>query len=170
MPCELAGQVVSTRLDPARVKIVAGNVIVADHERPSGESGSRYDWQHYIPLLERKPGALRNGAPFTDLPDALQRLCRDGGERAMSAVRSMVPEAGLEAVMVAVDLALAAVPAGRISVEQVLNVLARLNAAPAPEKVATALVVNTPLLADTAPRPAAHRQCRQGAGGRPCMI
>jgi hypothetical protein len=24
----------------------------------------RYDWQHYIPVLERKPGALRNGAPF----------------------------------------------------------------------------------------------------------
>jgi hypothetical protein len=33
-----------------------------------------YDWQHYIPLLQRKPGALRNGAPFVDMPEPLQQL------------------------------------------------------------------------------------------------
>ena len=35
-----------------------------------------YDPWHYVPVLKRKPGALRNGAPFKDwpLPSALGRL------------------------------------------------------------------------------------------------
>ena len=156
VPCEFAGQAVSARLYPQRVKIVAGEQLVAEHERLSGESQTQYDWQHYIPLVQRKPGALRNGAPFADLPEALQRLRRallreDGGDRAMAKVLAMVPTAGLEAVLVAVELALeTALPSGRISVEHVLNVLARLNAATKPEEVATALRVRTPPLADTA--------------------
>ena len=46
------------------------------HERLSAEGQTRYDWQHYIPLIQRKPGALRNGAPFADMPEPLQRLRR----------------------------------------------------------------------------------------------
>jgi hypothetical protein len=156
VPCELAGQMVSTRLYPQRVKVVAGEAIVADHERLTDEGQTRYDWQHYIPLLERKPGALRNGAPFADLPEALQRLRRAllreaGGDRVMAQVLAIVPRAGLEAVLVAVDLALeSAPPSGRVSVEHVINVLARLNAAPVPAQVSTALQVSTPPLADPA--------------------
>jgi len=45
---------------------------VATHERLSDRNQTRYDWQHYVPLIERKPGALRNGAPFADLPEPLQ--------------------------------------------------------------------------------------------------
>lgn len=156
VPCEWAGQMVSTRLYPHRVKVVAGDAIVADHERLTDEGRTRYDWQHYVPLLQRKPGALRNGAPFADMPEALQRLRRvllrePGGERAMAQVLAIVPKAGLDTVLVAVDLALeAAPPSGRVSVEHVVNVLARLNAAPAPGHVATSLAVSTPPLADTA--------------------
>ena len=29
-----------------------------------------YDWRHYLAVLQRKPGALRNGAPFAELPAA----------------------------------------------------------------------------------------------------
>jgi hypothetical protein len=32
----------------------------------SDSGGTRYDWQHYIPLVQRKPGALRNGALASD--------------------------------------------------------------------------------------------------------
>jgi hypothetical protein len=46
------------------------------HDRLSNAGETRYDWQHYIPLLQRKPGALRNGAPFADMPEPLQRLRR----------------------------------------------------------------------------------------------
>ena len=35
-----------------------------------------YDPWHYLPVLARKPGALRNGAPFKDwaLPPALEQV------------------------------------------------------------------------------------------------
>ena len=90
VPCELAGQMVSTRLYPGRVVVVAGDTAVASHERLGDESQTRYDWQHYIPLLQRKPGALRNGAPFADMPEALQQLRRgllreSGGDRVSGA-------------------------------------------------------------------------------------
>ena len=49
---------------------MAGDVAVAEHERLTDKGKTRYDWQHYIPLVQRKPGALRNGAPFIDLPRA----------------------------------------------------------------------------------------------------
>jgi transposase len=156
VPCELAGQMVSTRLYPTRVKVAAGDVIVADHERLSDKGKTWYDWQHYIPLVQRKPGALRNGAPFMDLPAPLQRLRRGllreiGGDRLMAKVLALVPAAGLEAVLVAVELALdGAPPSGRVSAEHVVNVLARLNAAPRPANVATMLQVLTPPIADTA--------------------
>jgi transposase len=156
VPCELAGQMVSTHLYPTRVTVVAGDCVVAEHERLTDKGKTRYDWQHYIPLVQRKPGALRNGAPFTDLPEPLQRLRRallreSGGDRLMARVLALVPTAGLEAVLVAVELALdGAPPSGRVSIEHVINVLARLNAAPRPANVETSLQVLTPPIADTA--------------------
>ncbi len=156
VPCELVGQMVSTRLYPGSVAVVAHDAVVARHERLSADGQTRYDWQHYIPLLQRKPGALRNGAPFADLPAPLQQLRRallrnPGGERVMAQVLAIVPTAGLDAVLVAVELALeSGPPSGRVSVEHVVNVLGRLNAAPAPQSVATALQVRTPPLANTA--------------------
>ena len=156
VPCELAGQMVSTRLYPTRVVVVAAGEIVADHTRLGDKSKTRYDWRHYIPLVQRKPGALRNGAPFTDLPEPLQRLRRSllretGGDRLMAKVLALVPGAGLDAVLVAVELALeSAPPSGRVSEQHVINVLARLNAPPWPANVQTPLQALTPPIVDTA--------------------
>ncbi len=49
------------------VVVVADDMIVARHLRLSGKGQTAYDWRHYIDLVPRKPGALRNGAPFTDM-------------------------------------------------------------------------------------------------------
>ena len=69
----------------------------------------------------------------------------------MAQVLAIVPTAGLDAVLVAVELALeSGPPSGRVSVEHVVNVLGRLNAAPLPQTAATQLKVSTPPLADTA--------------------
>jgi hypothetical protein len=154
VPCELAGHAVSTHLYPGKVVIVADDVVVASHERLSDRGQTKYDWQHYIPLIQRKPGALRNGAPFLDMPEPLQQLRRallrdPGGDRVMAQVLAIVPTAGLDAVLVAVELALESTRQGRVSVEHVVNVLARLNAVPAPENAMTALQVATPPLANT---------------------
>ena len=118
--------------------VVADEAIVACHERLGERSQTRYDWQHDIPLVQRKPGALRNGAPFADMHEALRQLRRgllrhSGGDRVMAQVLAQVPTAGLEAVLVAAELALeSGPPSGRVSLEHVVNVLGRLNAAPAP--------------------------------------
>ena len=154
VPCELAGQAVSTRLYPGKIVIVMDDAVVASHERLSDRGQTKYDWQHYIPLIQRKPGALRNGAPFADMPEPLQQLRRallrdPGGDRVMAQVLAIVPTAGLDAVLVAVELALESTRQGRVSVEHVLNVLARLNAEPLPESAATALQVATKPLANT---------------------
>ena len=156
VPCEWAGQMLSTRLYPTRAVVVADDVIVADHQRLMDKGKIRYDWRHYVPLLERKPGALRNGAPFAGLPEPLQRMRRAllreaGGDRVMAKILALVPGTGLEAVLVAVELALeGAPPSGRVSIDHVINVLARLNAPPRPDNVVTALQVRTPPTADTA--------------------
>jgi hypothetical protein len=151
VPCELVGQMVSTRLYPTRVAIVAGDAMVASHERLSDRGQTRYDWQHYIPLVQRKPGVLRNGAPFADLPPALLQLQqalvrRAGGDRVMAQVLAAVPMAGLESVLVAVELVL---ETGAVSAEHVLNVLGRLSASPPLEQAETALQLTEAPRADT---------------------
>jgi hypothetical protein len=151
VPCELAGQRVSTRLYPNRVDIADAEQVVASHERLADRGHIRYDWQHYIALVQRKPGALRNGAPFAELPAPLQRLRqglmrREGGDRVMAQVLAAVPTAGLEAVLVAVELV---VESGALSAEHVLNVVARLNAAPTPDSVETTLRLTQAPLANT---------------------
>jgi hypothetical protein len=132
---------VSTRLYPTRICIVAGDAIVASHDRIADRGQIHYDWEHYIPLIQRKPGALRNGAPFADLPGPLMRLKQGlmrhaGGDRVMARVLAVVPTAGLAAVLVAVELV---IESGVLSAEHVENVLARLTAAPQPASVETTL-------------------------------
>lgn len=156
VPCELAGHRVTTWLYPTEVAIVSDGQVVARHARLSDRGRTVYDWQHYIPLVQRKPGALRNGAPFVDLPEPLQQLRRallrhEGGDRLMAEVLALVPRAGLEAVLVASELALqAAPPSGRVSIEHVVNVMNRLNGEPAPPPVASELTMVEPPRADTA--------------------
>jgi len=156
VPCEWAGHRVSTRLYPTQIVVVAGDAIVACHDRLTNKGHTTYDWQHYIDLIQRKPGALRNGAPFHDMPEVLQRLRQSllrypGGDRAMADVLAAVPRAGLDAVLVAVAIALEDVtPSGQVSVEHVENVLARLNSPPAPELATTDLQLKEAPRADTA--------------------
>jgi hypothetical protein len=156
VPCEWAGQLVSTRLYPNRVDVVAQDAIVASHPRLTNRGQTSYDWQHYIELVQRKPGALRNGTPFLDLPPALLRLRQcllrhPGGDRLMAQVLAMVPKAGLDAVLVSVEVVLEGVtPSGSISVEHVRNVLARLNSPSMPEHAQTSLQLSHVPEANTA--------------------
>ena len=156
VPCEWAGQMVSTRLYPSRVDVVAQDAIVASHTRLTNRGQTSYDWQHYIELVQRKPGALRNGTPFLDLPPALRMLRQSllrhpGGDRVMAQVLAVVPQAGLDAVLVAVEVLLeGATPNGGISVEHVRNVLARLNSPPTPQQAETSLQLSQVPLANTA--------------------
>ena len=151
VPCELAGQRVSTRLYPNRVEIATDDMVIARHARLSDRGHICYDWQHYIALVQRKPGALRNGAPFADMPEPLLRLRQglmrhDGGDKTMAQVLNCVSIHGLEAVLVAVELV---IESGALSTEHVLNVLARLNAPPTPDTVQSRLHLEEAPVANT---------------------
>ena len=129
VPTRHVNTLLSLRVYPEQLVLVADGVEVARHARSFERDQTFYDWQHYIALVETKPGALRNGAPFKTMPEALQTLQRhllrhSGGDRVMTQVLAAVPVHGLEAVLVAAEIAL---EAGRPSAEHVLNVLARLK-------------------------------------------
>ncbi len=152
VPCEFAGRWVSSRLYPTRIDLVADDAVIASHARLLDRDQVSYDWQHYLPLIERKPGALRNGAPFADLPRPLRQLRHGlarhiGGDRIMAQVLAAVPVAGLEAVLVAVELVL---ESGALSAEHILNVVARLTAAPLPVTVENHLPLKDAPLANPA--------------------
>jgi hypothetical protein len=49
-----------------RIVIRQDGRTVAEHRRCYGRGETIYDPWHYVPVLARKPGALRNGAPFKD--------------------------------------------------------------------------------------------------------
>jgi hypothetical protein len=108
----------------------------------------------------RKPGALRNGAPFAEMPSPLRMLQdallrRPGGDRLMAEVLACVPTFGLEAVVAAAGRVLAS---GNASVEHVRNVLARLHEPPVPDLLETALQVREAPLADAARYDRLHRK------------
>ena len=48
--------------------------IAGDHRAQTRPGQTIYDWHHYLSVLQRKPGALRNGAPFTELPEGFKCL------------------------------------------------------------------------------------------------
>ena len=70
----------------------------------------------------------------------------DGGDKTMAQVLNCVSGHGLEAVLVAVELV---IESGALSTEHVLNVLARLNATPAPESVPSSLHLREVPVANT---------------------
>jgi len=81
-----------------RVVIRQDGAIVGEHQRRFGRGETSYDPWHYVPVLARKPGALRNGAPFKDwlLPASLERVRRklkgsDDGDRQMAQILATVP-------------------------------------------------------------------------------
>jgi transposase len=112
-----------------RIVIRQEGRIVAEHRRSMGRGETVYDPWHYVPVLARKPGALRNGAPFKDwvLPGALERVRRKlagshDGDRQMVDILAAVLTDGLTAVEAACAAALAE---GVHSADVVLNILAR---------------------------------------------
>jgi hypothetical protein len=112
-----------------RIVIRQDGRIVAEHSRSFGRGDTVYDPWHYVPVLARKPGALRNGAPFKDwvLPAAMERVRRklagaDDGNRQMVDILTTVLTDGLPAVEAACAEAIAQ---GVHSADVVLNILAR---------------------------------------------
>ena len=135
VPAEHVNRVVSLRIYPAELVVVVDGEEIARLTRSFERYQTRYDFRHYIGIVQRKPGALRNGAPFADMPEPLVLLQRHllrhpGGDKVMVQVLAAIPVHGLDVVIEAVCQAL---EAGRPSGEHVLNVLSRLKSPPQPD-------------------------------------
>lgn len=133
VPASYANRPVSLRVYADRLVVAAEGQIVCKHvriiDRRHDTAGQTvYDWRHYLAVLQRKPGALRNGAPFTELPEGFKRLQAAllkqlGGDREMVEILALVLHHDEQAVLAAVELAL---EAGVPTKTHVLNVLHRL--------------------------------------------
>ncbi len=118
--------------------------LIAEHPRffnraHKGPGKTRHDWRHYLAVVQRKPGTLRNGAPFTELPSSFKRLQsmllkRPGGDREMVDILALVLHHDEQKVEQAVDLALSS---GRASKQHVTNSLMRLLEGPKPAPMDT---------------------------------
>ncbi|MCW1385055.1 IS21 family transposase [Novosphingobium sp. KCTC 2891] len=139
VPASFANRPVSLRIYPDRIVIAAEGQILCEHSRIIDRSHHTcgrtiYDWRHYLAVIQRKPGALRNGAPFAEMPDAFrqlqsQLLRRPGGDREMAEILALVLQHDEQAVLCAVELAL---EGGVATKTHVLNVLHRLIDGKAP--------------------------------------
>jgi len=139
VPASFANRPVSLRIYPDRIVIAAEGRILCEHGRIIARSHHLpgrivYDWRHYLAVIQRKPGALRNGAPFTEMPDAFRQLQghllkRPGGDREMVEILALVLHHDEQAVLCAVELAL---EAGVPTKTHVLNILHRLTDGKAP--------------------------------------
>jgi transposase len=130
------GRPVEVRAYAERIEIRQDGRVVGEHRRCFGRDRTVYDPWHYVPVLVRKPGALRNGAPFKDwlLPGALERVRRrlagaGDGDRQMVDILAAVLSDGLPAVEAACAEALRE---GVHSADVVLNILARRREPPPP--------------------------------------
>jgi transposase len=124
-----------------RIVIRQDGFIVAEHRRCFGRGETIYDPWHYVPVLARKPGALRNGAPFKHwvLPAALERVRRklgtvDDGDRQMVSILTAVLSDGLAPVEAACAEAL---NEGVHSADVILNILARRRDPVVPLRIMT---------------------------------
>jgi hypothetical protein len=160
VPASFANCPVSLRIYPDQLVIVAEGHVICTHERIIDRSHRQprrvvYDWRHYLAVVQRNPpfhglhanrcratGALRNGAPFVEMPEPFRMLQakilrQPGGDREptgqwMVDILSLVlhhvmPKACFQhdeqAVLCAVELAL---EAGVPTKTHVLNLLHKL--------------------------------------------
>jgi transposase len=123
------GRPVEIRAYASRIELRQDGRIVGEHARWFGRDQTVFDPWHYVPVLARKPGALRNGAPFKDwiLPAGLDRVRRklagtDDGDRQMVDILTTVLSDGLAAVEAACNEALRE---GVHSAAVIINILTR---------------------------------------------
>ena len=139
MPASFANRPISLHVYAHRLVVVAEEKVIAEHPRVFTRDHTQkgktiYDWRHYLSVLQRKPGALRNGAPFLELPESFRQLQKQllkhpGGDREMVDVLALVLQHDEHQVEQAITTALTS---GHPSKQHVINCLNRLLDKPRP--------------------------------------
>jgi len=148
VPASFANRPLSLHVYSDKLLFVAEAQLIAEHRRVfSRDHGSQgktiYNWRHYLAVLQRKPGALRNGAPFLELPPAFRALQKQllkhpGGDREMVNVLALVLQHDEQLVEQAIEAALAG---GHTSKQHVINCLNRLLDVPIPAPLKTPITL-----------------------------
>ena len=161
VPAAFANRRISLHVYAARLVFVAEGQVIAEHARIINRNHRHntgqtiYDWRHYLAVLQRKPGALRNGAPFVALPAAFLQLqslwCkRTGGEREVVEILALVLYHDQHLVVQAVEQALAAgAPSKQHIVHCLSGLISQSNPLPPPltnEQLAKVQQGNQPAL------------------------
>ena len=158
VPAALANQVISLRVYADRLVMVARAEVIAEHVRifsrdHSSPAKTSYDWRHYLAVVQRKPGALRNGAPFATLPKSFRTLQavllkQPGGDREMADILALVLQHDERLVEQAVR---EAIESGVLTKTHILNRLGHLLDDPRPAKLEPppALAINAEPVANT---------------------
>jgi len=116
----MPGSIVEARVYSSTVEFRHHGSRIASHERCYSRLQKIFDLEHYLEVLDRKPGALRGSAPLAQWrtqgrwPESYDRLWeqlterqgRQGGTRAMVALIRMGREFGYEKLRTAVEQAL----------------------------------------------------------------
>ena len=125
------GHTVMLRAYADKVLIVDAGRVIGEHKRRFDRDHVSYDPLHYVSVLQRKPGALRNGAPFKDweLPSALRQIrealgTSSDGDKQFVGILGAISTYGIEAVTAACSEALSSKTPSR---DVGLNLLCRSN-------------------------------------------
>ena len=154
--CKAAGRTAELRSYADKIVVMHGGECVAQHSRCFQRDQMIFDPWHYLPVLQKQPGALRNGAPFKDwdLPRSIHRTWQrlkhyPDWDRQLVDILACVPGYGLAAVADACNEALSN---GSVSRDVIINLLARQHEEASPEIVTIPahLELNEPPVADCA--------------------
>lgn len=150
MSCIAANRAVILRAYADRIHVLYKDEVIASHSRSFARDGVVYEPWHYLDALKRKPGALRDGAPFKpwdDLPEAMasmrHKLTRIvGGDRQFVSLLCAAKEQGVKRVAKGCQ---AALDQGVIQAEWILNHLSQQEEieTPVPASVSTDLHLQT---------------------------
>lgn len=158
VPASFANRRISLRVYPSKLRFIAEGQQIAEHNRvfmTSHDTPGKviYDWQHYLLVAQRKPGALRNGAPFNSMPECFKHLQtillqRERGDKEMVEVLSLILHHDEADVVSAVEMAL---EANCPSKQHVMNCLNRIITPlpPAPIPIVNGLQLTTEPTSDT---------------------
>ena len=170
VPSRCAGKRVSVRGYAERVKIIFNGKQVAEHKRLFGRGQPpAYNPMHYLDVLEEKPGAIENGAPFMNwrLPEAFE-TARDilsgyetDGDREFVKLLLLIRDYGLDSAAAALELA---IEEGIVRAGYVENILRRLGDAEPEPAESTGMQTAIPLATEPTAEPAVYDEClRKGA-------
>ena len=130
VPVKFASSHVSLRAYADRIMMVSGQEVIAEHKREFTRDCYYFKFWHYIDLLAKKPGGLRDGAPFKEpsMPPSLV-LIKDhylkeiGGDREFVDILLLANEYGVKVLTKACDMA---VKQGTLRLAAIINSINRL--------------------------------------------